>query len=207
MVNSALGSIERLLNALLDESSAARDRAESLEGKSLGLRLVGLDIELALSAAGGRLRLEREPVATADAVLSGTPITLLNAWRLGKAGLLADGGASFTGDAQILEDFVQLIDLVKPDLEDELSRLTGDVIAHEAFRVVGSVAAWTGRALDALAMNTAEYLQEESRDLPARHEAEGFFRDIETLRDDVDRALARGERLAARQRSMGEQAG
>jgi ubiquinone biosynthesis accessory factor UbiJ len=194
----ALGTIERLLNALLDESSAARECAAALEGKRLGTRLVGLEVEIVVYVAGGRLRLEREPVQTADAVLSGTPIALLKAWRLGKEGLLADRGVSITGDAEVLQDFVQLFDLAKPDLEEELSRVTGDVIAHEAFRAAGSLGAWASRALDALAMNTAEFLQEERRDLPAPHEAEGFYRDIETLRDDVERALARADRLTAR---------
>jgi len=201
VVEFAVGSVERLLNALLEDSSAARECAAGLEGKCLGLRLVGPGVEVVLRVEGGRLRLERGPTHGADAVLSGTPMALFNAWRRGKAGMLADERVSFAGDAQVLQDFVRLGDLAKPDLEEELSRVTGDVIAHEAARVAGSVVAWTGRALDALAMNMAEYLQEESRDLPGRHEADGLFRDIETLRDDVERALARGERLAATRRT------
>lgn len=203
MLTIALGSLERLLNALLAESTAARERATGLEGKRLGLRLVGPDIEIVAHVAGSQLRLERASAHAADAALSGTPIALLRAARLGKTGLLADGGVTFNGDAQVLEEFVQLFELAKPDLEEELSRATGDVIAHEAFRVAGSVSAWTRRALDALALNTAEYLQEESRDLPARHEAEGFYGDVESLRDDVERALARGERLTGQRRASG----
>ncbi|NIW23576.1 MAG: hypothetical protein GWN29_02945 [Gammaproteobacteria bacterium] len=88
-----------------------------------------------------------------------------------------------------------MLELARPDLEEELARLTGDVIAHEVARVARSGRAWTDRALDALTLNTAEYLQEESRDLPARHEAEGFFRDVERIRDDVERALERARRL------------
>ena len=40
-------------------------------------------------------------------------------------------------------------------------------------------------------MNTAEYLQEESRALPAPLEAQGFYSDVERLRDDVERLAAR----------------
>ena len=90
---------------------------------------------------------------------------------------------------------MRVLELARPDLEEELARLTGDVIAHETVRVARSGRAWAHRALDALTLNTAEYLQEESRDLPARHEAEGFFRDVEQIRDDVERAVARAQRL------------
>ena len=47
----------------------------------------------------------------------------------------------------------------------------------------------------ALRMNTAEFLQEESRVLPAPLEAQAFYSDVERLRDDVERAAARLARL------------
>jgi ubiquinone biosynthesis protein UbiJ len=208
VVKLALGSIERLLNALLEESTPARERAAGLDGKSLGLRLAGPDIEILIRADRGRLSLQRGPARSADVSVSGTPIALLDAWRQGKSGLLAGGGVSVSGDAQTLEDFVRLFELATPDIEEELSRATGDVIAHDAFRLLGSMRAWAAHALDAIAMNTGEYLQEESRDLPARHELEGFFRDVEILRDDIERAVVRGERLLARRRrNTGEDSG
>jgi ubiquinone biosynthesis protein UbiJ len=54
---------------------------------------------------------------------------------------------------------------------------------------------WLVRAGDALRMNTAEYLQEESRAMPAPLEAHAFYDDVERLRDDVERAAARLARL------------
>jgi ubiquinone biosynthesis protein UbiJ len=47
-------------------------------------------------------------------------------------------------------------------------------------------------------MNAAEYLQEESRAVPAALEAEAFYSDVERLRDDVERAEARLVRLERR---------
>jgi ubiquinone biosynthesis protein UbiJ len=60
------------------------------------------------------------------------------------------------------------------------------------------VSAWLRRAGDALRMNTAEYLQEESRAMPAPLEASAFYSDVERLRDDVERAAARLARLERR---------
>ena len=48
-----------------------------------------------------------------------------------------------------------------------------------------------------LGLNTTEYLQEESRQLPARVEVEGFFAEIERLRDDAERVAVRIDRHIA----------
>lgn len=195
LLASSLGATERCLNALLEESTSARELLETMQDKSLGLRIVGPDVELILSVHGQTLRLARGQASDATAVLCATPLSLLELLQRGRSARLDESGASFSGDAETLEEFVRVLELARPDLEEELARWTGDVVAHEAARIVRSGRAWADRALDALTQNTAEYLQEESRDLPSRHEAEGFFRDVETIRDDVERALARARLL------------
>ena len=195
LIASSIGATERFLNALLEESTPARELLDTMQDKSLGLRIVGPGTELVLSVTGRALRLAPGPASEATAVLCGSPLALLALFRQGRNARLDDAGVSFAGDAETLEDFVRVLELARPDLEEELAHLTGDVLAHETFRVARSGGAWARRAADALLLNTAEYLQEESRDLPSRHEAEGFFRDVEQTRDDVERALARARRL------------
>lgn len=188
-------AIERLLNALLEDSTAAREQLGALQGKSIGLRIVGPDVELVLRSDGRALALERAEASSGDATLTGTPIALLEAARRRPSGDLSGSGVGVGGDARVLEDFFRLYALAAPDLEEALSRLCGDVVAHGAFRLAGGLRAWGSRALDALALNAAEYLQEESRALPGRAEAEALYRDIERVRDGVERAAARVERL------------
>jgi ubiquinone biosynthesis protein UbiJ len=85
--------------------------------------------------------------------------------------------------------------LARPDLEDELSKWVGDLPAHALGVAARGAGTWLKRAAAALRMNAAEYLQEESRAMPAPLEAEAFFADVEKLRDDVERAAARLDRL------------
>ena len=54
---------------------------------------------------------------------------------------------------------------------------------------------WASDARATMGANVREYLQEESRDVPSRYEAERFASDVATLRDDVDRLEARIDRL------------
>jgi ubiquinone biosynthesis protein UbiJ len=84
-----------------------------------------------------------------------------------------------------------MLKLARPDLEEEVAKWVGDVPAHALGEVVRGFGAWLARAGGALRMNTAEYLQEESRALPAPLEAQGFYSDVERLRDDVERLAAR----------------
>jgi ubiquinone biosynthesis protein UbiJ len=196
MISLVASSVEQYLNALLDESTAARERLAGLAGASLGVHVTVPDIELVVRAGPQGLRVSPDSAQAADAVLSGTPLSLLALWRSGRASDFEASGATLAGDAQVLEGFVELFKFLLPDGEDVLARVTGDVIAHALGRAGRATQEWTARATDALLLNTAEYLQEESRDLPARAEADDFFRDVERLRDDVARAGARIDRLA-----------
>jgi ubiquinone biosynthesis protein UbiJ len=104
------------------------------------------------------------------------------------------------GDAEVAEGFRKLLDAARPDLEDELSRFTGDAPAHYAARFAREALEFGQRAGDILARNVAEYLTEESRDLPVRIEAEEFVEGVDRLRESVDRIEAR---VVAAERARG----
>ena len=99
------------------------------------------------------------------------------------------------GDAEVAQAFSELLKEARPDLEEELSRLIGDVAAHQVGNAARSVIGFAQRAADTFAQNVSEYLQEEGRDVPSRTEAEEFIAGVDKLRDDVDRLEARIARL------------
>ncbi|HSG65660.1 MAG TPA: SCP2 sterol-binding domain-containing protein [Gammaproteobacteria bacterium] len=209
MISLVAGSVEQYLNALLEESTAARERLAALAGASLAVHLTVPGIELVVRAEEQALRVSPESARDTDAVISGTPLALFALWRTGRVSDFGANGVTLSGDAQTLERFVGLLRLLLPDGEEVLARVTGDLSAHELARVGQATRAWVARAADALLLDAAEYLQEESRDLPARAEAEDFFRDVERLRDDVARAIARMDRIAtaARRSQAASEAG
>jgi len=192
-----LAAAERLLNALLEESTAAREQLRALDGKKLGIYLVGPELALEVRSGGERLAVGRAALGDADATLEGTPLALAQAWRRGKDGMIGASAVRVGGDTDVLERFVSLFENLTPDLEETIARLTGDVFAHEAVRFADALRSWSHHAASALVLNTGEYLQEERRELPPRLEVEALYRDIETLRDDVDRLLARADRALA----------
>jgi ubiquinone biosynthesis protein UbiJ len=191
------GALERFLNAQLERSTPARRELASLAGRTLGIVLVGPEIELVMTAGPERLHLARTTAAAADVSVAGTPLALLEALRAGKTGVVGRREITVTGDAHVLESFSELLAHLKPDIEEVIAGITGDILAHESVRAVSAFRDWGKRAVDALAMNSGEYLQEENRALPARHEVDAFCDDVETLRDDVERAAVRLDRLEA----------
>ncbi|MCK4586952.1 MAG: hypothetical protein KAU29_06400, partial [Gammaproteobacteria bacterium] len=84
------------------------------------------------------------------------------------------------------------------DWEEHLSHVTGDIVAHKMGNLVRGIFSWSKNTTEILGQDAAEYLQEESRELPNRREVDGFLKNIDTLRSDVDRMEMRVSRLKDR---------
>ena len=104
--------------------------------------------------------------------------------------------ASYSAD--LAQKFQRLLMLARPDPEEELAGLIGDAAAHQVGTVLRQAADWGRRSGGIVAANLREYLQEEQRDIPSSYEMGRFSRDVQTLRDDVERAEARLDRLERR---------
>jgi ubiquinone biosynthesis protein UbiJ len=189
-----LNLIEAELNRCVGESTAARDVLARLDGTSFAVHVEGLGLTGVLHAEGERLRIDSD-AASATATLSATPLDLLRLLRADGVSGVKRTRASLSGDLEVADRYARMLKLARPDLEGEVARWVGDVPAHALGEAVRGLAAWLGRAGAALRMNTAEYLQEESRALPAPLEAQAFYSDVERLRDDVERLAARLARL------------
>ena len=192
-----LGVVERELNRLVGESTAAQDLLASLNGTSFAVHVEGLGVTAVLHSEGERLRVGTDAEG-ATATLRATPLDLMKLVRAEGVSSVKATRANFSGDLQVAERYSHLLKLARPDIEDEVAKWIGDVPAHALGQMARGAGAWFTRAAGALRMNTAEYLQEESRAMPAALEADAFYSDVERLRDDVERTAARLARLERR---------
>jgi ubiquinone biosynthesis accessory factor UbiJ len=199
-----LAVVETLLNRGVHASMQATALARRLAGTVLLLNIEGM-ASIRISVLRGRLSLtgtgpslESEAVEPSDATISGSPLALL---RLAGANGLAGttgGRAVVSGDAEIANSYRELLALARPDFEDELSRLIGDVPARALSQFALKTVAWARGARRTAGENIAEYLQEESRDLVNKPELEEFLHGVDTLRETADRVDARIARLEQR---------
>jgi len=189
-----LAPFESLLNRNIAASTPARAILKTLAGRAfaievgtpLGGRLVRLRLlagEAGLSVATGD-----EP---ADASVSGTPLALASLLGSRTPGTIRAAGVTIGGDAEIAQSFEKLLGYARPDLEEEIARLAGDVPAHYLAGAARGAVDFARRARDSFARNLGEYLTEESRDLLPAAELEVFLGEVDRIREDVDRAESR----------------
>ncbi len=193
-----LSRLEAILNRNLDGSRKARAAARELEGRTLGLVVTATPVTIYFKVAAGRIELASSHAGQIDALIEGTPIALLALAGSRAEQGMRSGSVRIEGDAEVAQGFRTLLESTQPEFEEELSRVIGDVAAHRLAGLARGFLDWGRRTADSLAVNAAEFLQEEGRDVPTRIEVDEFVTDVDTLRDDVDRLEARLDRLAAK---------
>ena len=82
------------------------------------------------------------------------------------------------------------------DVEEDLCRVFGVIVAHRLASGGWAFAAWQREAVLRLAENLAEYWTEEQPLLARPTDVESFCRNVDALRDDVARLEKRIERLS-----------
>jgi ubiquinone biosynthesis protein UbiJ len=195
-----LAAVESLLNRGIDGSIKAAAAAGGLNQTSLRIDIDGLS-SIRAAVASGRLALAAGDGAQADAVISGSPISLLKLLASGAAAQAGTAPAAarvpvrITGDAEVAARYRELIELARPDWEEELSRLVGDLPARRLALAASGALAFAARVRRTAGENLAEYLTEESRDLVSKPELEEFVVGVDQLRETADRVEARLARL------------
>jgi len=190
-------AIENLLNRNLPRSPRARELASSLAGKRVRVEAQGLGWVVIAESLNTSIRLTKSPVdgQPPDADIKGTLLNLAALAGTHPEEVIQRGDVTIRGDAEIAQKFRELAMLLKPDVEEELSKLIGDTPAHQALRFVRMATGFGRRAAQTGVRNVAEYLAHERGDLVPRAEAEDFYRGVERLREDLDRLEARAKLL------------
>jgi ubiquinone biosynthesis accessory factor UbiJ len=196
-----LAAIESVLNRSIGRSQKAEAAARRLDRTSLQVDIQGIARIRAAAPAPGA----DAGVSGADAVISGSPFALFNLLTEGAANTA--GGATsnhprpaarIVGDAEVAGRYRELFALARPDLEEELSRLIGDLPARRLSLAAQGALGWVKKFGRTARENVAEYLQEESRDLVAKPEVEEFVQGVDRLRDTAERVEARLLRIEQR---------
>jgi len=196
--------LELLLNRYLSLDPELPPRLTPLYGRVIALEVLGLGLRWYLIPGPAGIQVLGEFEGEADCTLRGTPLALA---RLGnehrRTDQLFSGAVEIQGDSELGHRFGNLLGKLDIDWEEHLSKLTGDLLAHQTGNLVRGVGAWGREARASLAQDLPEYLQEELRLLPSRFEVEEFLAQVDDLRDDVERLEQRIQRLAARRGAAG----
>jgi len=196
IAEASLALLEQAINRYLALDPEASRKIEALHGRVIGIDLVGLDGRLYLIPGPAGIQVFGHFEGEPDCVLRGTPLALMNMRdEKGSTEQLFGGRVEIEGDTELGHRFGKILASLDIDWEEQLSHLTGDVLAHQIGNLARSITGWGERSAHTLGRDLQEYLQEEKRLLPTRYELEHFYREVDTLRHDVERLEARIRRL------------
>jgi ubiquinone biosynthesis protein UbiJ len=186
VLETALAPILHMVNRQIHATTPARELCEELEGRIFAIRLRDSSLAAYVRVHERQVSLSSVYSGEPDVVVCGSLLSLLKISG-GDEQSFRDGSVDISGDSETAQQFRRLLSYGKPDLEEELSGVVGDVAAHGIGEFVRKVGSWGQAAGSTMQQNVREYLQEESRAVPSRYEVEHFRERLNTLRDDVAR--------------------
>ncbi len=100
------------------------------------------------------------------------------------------------GDSAFAQEISYLVRHLKWDVEEDLSKVVGDVAAHRTVNTAKNFTGWAKQSTENLAQNFKEYWTEEKPLVAKSIRLDEFARQVDTLRDDVERLEKRIDQLS-----------
>ena len=176
------------LNHVLKSASWARERLRTFAGRIARIELAPFTVTLRILESGEVAHATRSDIA--DATFTLTPGIALRV-------LAADPEAwqkvAVTGDTALAREILYIAQNLRWDVEEDLSRVVGDIAAHRIVRSARELKRWQVASTDNFARAAAAYWTEERPLIAGKQDIEHFVREVDRLRDDVARLEKRIE--------------
>jgi len=190
-------ALEAALNRALGLDQDTRDGLRSLDGQRIVLQLEQPPLALQVRVEGDRLAVgpvdeTGEPDLSVRSTLRAL-VAQLPMFRRDDAPPV--GRLRVSGDAELARRLQRLAERFDPDWQQPFAAVFGDVLGVQIANTFAGALKQARHAGGNLARTTAEYLVEESRDVVGRNELGAFHDDVDALRDDVERLVARVSRI------------
>jgi ubiquinone biosynthesis protein UbiJ len=193
-----LAAMEAGLNQLFAMDPETFKRLQRFSGKIIAFHFTDINQTVYFFPDHQGIQMVSHYDGQADTTISGSLLSFARmamASENDKTASVFRGDIKISGDITLGQHFQSLFKQLDIDWEEHLSRITGDVIAHSLGNLARGAFAWGRQTLDLLGQDASEYVQYETRDIASGPEVEGFNDQVDQLRNDVDRAEARVNRL------------
>ena len=178
------------LNRMLGREAWAREKLAPFAGRVVRLEAPPFSLQWAVAESGTLTASEAgAPAVTIGVAVSSLPFALLDPQA-------ASRDMRLQGDAEFAQALSFVLQNLRPEPEEELSRFVGDAAA---MRIVGfvrvSASHWRELA-ERMLDNTANYIVTENPMVVGRDEVAAFVQEVARLRDDVARLEKRIDLVA-----------
>lgn len=192
-------ALEIALNRLLALDPDTQADLAKLEGRRISLALEAPALALEISVRQGKL--EVGPVQSEEADL-GIRASLSGALSqlpfLRPANAAPVGKVRINGDAELARTLQQLAKGFDPDWKRPFVDAFGTIIGPQVARGLREAFQASATLAKKFAHDATDFVTEESRDVLGKAELAAFHDDVDTLRDDAERLIARVEKLRGR---------
>lgn len=196
---SLLAIIEKSLNAYLQLDGEAFSKTALLQDNVVQLHIKGLDIDVYSLIGSNDIQVLGDYADTPDATISGSLASLIKLSRSeNSASAMLESDVEITGNMRVAEGFSRLLSEASIDWEELLSKVVGDIPAYQVGSTIRKGNEWAAETAEAMKLNVAEYLSEESRMVPARAEVNMYMEAVDEIRMAADRVEARIKLLEAK---------
>ncbi len=192
----AIGALETALNHYLSLDKHLDSLLAPLAGKVIAIKITPGPHIIYCCPTPNSIQLLETYHGEINSTLSGSlPALGLMGLSATPMRSLFKGEVRIEGDMELARKLQNLFAKLDIDLESKLAVYSGETFAKRLFNLVNSSRHLGRQSLNTFRDNLQEFLQEETRDLPAQAEAELLFQQIDACRSDFDRLQARFQRL------------
>ena len=174
------------INSQITTRTSAKKISQELDGKILSIKIKNTSHFFNVIMISNELNLHTNK-ENFDVQISGSLISFTNLLRDNSSDALRDGSIGINGDVAVAQKFQKLFEMIKPDIEEELSHIVGDVMANNIVKFSKKTGDWMLNTRDILQENIKEYLQEEIKLMPSKYEFNFFSKEVSKIRDDIER--------------------
>lgn len=195
-MRTGLKALEMAMNRYLQLDPDTIVRLSELSGKVISVHITDWRLTWLILPHKNGLTLSEDYLLVPDVTIRGKLFDLMKVGvAQGSNEALFKNKIEMIGDTEIGEKIREILRKMDIDWEEHLSRIVGDVAAHQMSRGFSKIKAIGQKILATFRGNVSEYVQVEASLLPTKPEIENFFKDLGKLRDDVDRLEAQIHRL------------
>ncbi len=191
--------VETLINKALSLDEETLCSLAALQEKVLGFEFLNTNLTIFLFPSEKGLLMQADYQDKPDVLIKGTPtnfIKMMASSKESKGTLPTD--MQIIGDIGLAQRFQEIMQTIEIDLEEPLSKWVGDSMAYQIGKFLRGTTRFAANTSKTLANDMSEYLRFEINMLPDDLLVEEFNKEVDMLRDDVDRFEQRLKKLEKR---------
>jgi ubiquinone biosynthesis protein UbiJ len=183
--------ITKPLNYLVEQTGWAKKRLQNFSGKSIAFNIFPWTYYLTIDINGSWESAANDELP--DAVFTLTPFAGL---RFMQGDREAQQTIKVEGDMLFAKDIAYIFQNLRWDYEEDISKVFGDVIAHRIGSLIRSITSWAKHSSQSVAENFRDYWVQEKPVVASTQAINEFNKEVDVLRDDVERFEKRLQKLA-----------